>query len=127
MTVLPRASTEELVRLYNRSQVVVLPSLYEGFGLPAVEAMACGVPVIATRAGALSEIVEDGVTGILVPPADAAALNAALRLLLSDPELCRRMGEAGRRRVVENFTWRRTALRMVEVYEDVCRRSERRA
>lgn len=126
MTVLPRASTEELVRLYNRSQVVVLPSLYEGFGLPAVEAMACGVPVIATRAGALSEIVEDGVTGILVPPADAAALNAALRLLLSDPELCRRMGEAGRRRVVENFTWRRTALRMVEVYEDVCRRSERR-
>ena len=80
------------MRLYNRTQVVVSPSLYEGFGLPAVEAMACGVPVVATRAGALSEIIEDGVTGILVPPADSGALSEALRLLLSDPELCRRMG-----------------------------------
>ncbi len=72
------------------------PSLYEGFGLPAVEAMACGVPVVATSAGALSEIIEDGVTGITVPPADSDALSEALRRLLSDPELCRRMGEAGR-------------------------------
>ena len=127
VTVLPRASTEDLVRLYNRTQIVVSPSLYEGFGLPAVEAMACGVPVVATRAGALSEIIEDGVTGILVPPADANALGEAISSLLADPERCRRMGEAGRRRVVENFTWRRTAQRMVEVYEEVCRNSGREA
>ena len=83
--------------------------------------MACGVPVIATRAGALSEIIEDGVTGILVPPADADALSEALRLLLSDPELCRRMGQAGRERVLKNFTWRRTAERMAQAYEEVRR------
>ena len=122
----PRATTEELVRLYNRSQVVVSPSLHEGFGLPAVEAMACGVPVIATTAGALSEIIEDGVTGILVPPADAVALNAALRRLLADPDLCRRMGQAGRERVLKNFTWRKTAERMVEAYEEVRRNSARK-
>jgi glycosyltransferase involved in cell wall biosynthesis len=119
--ILPRATTEDLVRLYNRTQVVVSPSLYEGFGLPAVEAMACGVPVIATRAGALSEIIEDGVTGILVPPADPGALSEALRLLLSDAELCRRMGQAGRERVLRNFTWRRTAERMAQAYEEVRR------
>jgi glycosyltransferase involved in cell wall biosynthesis len=119
ITVLPHADTEDLVRLYCRSQIVACPSLYEGFGLPAVEAMACGVPVVATSAGALSEIIEDGVTGILVPPGDANALKDALRRLLSDPELCRRMGEAGRQRVVEHFTWRKTALRTAEVYEEV--------
>jgi glycosyltransferase involved in cell wall biosynthesis len=121
--ILPRAPTEDLVRLYNRTQIVVSPSLYEGFGLPAVEAMACGVPVVATRAGALSEIIEDGVTGILVPPADSAALSEALRLLLSDPDLCRRMGQAGRERVLKNFTWRRTAERMAQAYEEVRRES----
>jgi glycosyltransferase involved in cell wall biosynthesis len=123
---LGKASTEELVRLYCRSQIVACPSLYEGFGLPAVEAMACGVPVVATSAGALSEIIEDGVTGITVPPGDSDALRDALRRLLSDPELCRRMGEAGRQRVVERFTWRQTALRTAEVYEEVCGRSARR-
>ncbi len=121
--ILGKAGTEDLVRLYCRSQIVVCPSLYEGFGLPAVEAMACGVPVVATSAGALSEIIEDGVTGITVPPGDSAALRDALRLLLSDPDVCRRMGEAGRRRVVESYTWRQTALRTAEVYEEVCGRS----
>jgi glycosyltransferase involved in cell wall biosynthesis len=125
ITVLPHADTEELVRLYCRSQIVACPSLYEGFGLPAVEAMACGVPVVATSAGALSEIVEDGVSGILVPPGDAHALNDALRRLLSDPDLCRRMGEAGRQRAVEYFTWRQTAMRTAKVYEEVVGRSAR--
>jgi glycosyltransferase involved in cell wall biosynthesis len=124
--ILPRATTEDLVRLYNRTQVVVSPSLYEGFGLPAVEAMACGVPVIATRAGALSEIIEDGVTGLLVPPADPGALSEALRLLLSDPDLCCQMGQAGRERVLKNFTWRRTAERMAQAYEEVRREAAQR-
>lgn len=119
ISVLPYVDMQELVRLYCRSQVVACPSLYEGFGLPAVEAMACGVPVVATSAGALSEIIEDGVTGILVPPGDSDALGEALRRLLADPDLCRRMGEAGRRRAVERFTWRLTAQRTAEVYEEV--------
>jgi glycosyltransferase involved in cell wall biosynthesis len=114
-----RLSNDELVRLYGRSQVLVSPSLYEGFGLPAAEAMACGLPVVATSAGAFPEVIDDGVTGILVPPADPRALAEAIRRLLIDPDLCRRMGEAGRRRVEERFTWRETARRTVELYEEV--------
>ena len=79
-------SQDELVRQYNRAQLLVCPSLYEGFGLPAAEAMACGTPVVATTAGALPEIVDDGVTGALVPPGDAGALAQAIRALLSEPE-----------------------------------------
>jgi glycosyltransferase involved in cell wall biosynthesis len=114
-----RLSREELVRLYNRSQVLVSPSLYEGFGLPAAEAMACGTAVVATSAGAFPEVVADGLTGILVPPADPDALAEAIRTLLEDPELCRRMGEAGRRRVARRFTWAETARQTVALYEEV--------
>ncbi len=124
--ILPRVPIEGLARLYNQSQILVSPSLHEGFGLPAVEAMACGIPVVATRAGALSEIIEDGVTGLLVPPADSQALSEALKMLLSDPDLCRRMGQAGRERVLKNFTWRRTAEKMSQAYEEVCRESAAR-
>ncbi len=124
--ILPRVPIEGLARLYNQNQILVSPSLHEGFGLPAVEAMACGIPVVATRAGALSEIIEDGVTGILVPPADSQALSEALKTLLSDPDLCRRMGQAGRERVLKNFTWRRTAEKMSQAYEEVCRESAAR-
>ncbi len=123
-----RVSREELVRLYGRSQVLVSPSLYEGFGLPAAEAMSCGLPVVATSAGAFPEVIEDGVTGILVAPGDPRALAGAIRRLLADPELRRRMGEAGRRRVEERFTWRETARRTVQLYEEVLgrRRAEER-
>jgi glycosyltransferase involved in cell wall biosynthesis len=114
-----RVSREELVRLYNRSQLVVSPSLYEGFGLPAAEAMACGAPVVATTAGAFPEVIEDGVTGLLVPPANAAALAEAIARLMSDAALRRRMGEAGRARIEEHFTWRQTALRTVALYQEV--------
>ncbi len=125
-----RISSEELVRVYRRSQVLVSPSLYEGFGLPAAEAMACGLPVVATNAGAFPEVIEDDVTGVLVPPAEPRALADAIRRLLADADLCRRMGEAGRRRVEERFTWRETARRTVELYEEVLGRhrvGERRA
>jgi glycosyltransferase involved in cell wall biosynthesis len=114
-----RLSNEELVQLYNRSQVLVSPSLYEGFGLPAAEAMACGTAVVATSAGAFPEVVADGVTGMLVPPADPDALAEAIRTLLEDPELCQRMGEAGRRRVERRFTWGETARQTMALYEDV--------
>jgi len=114
-----RVSREELVRLYNRSQLVVSPSLYEGFGLPAAEAMACGVPVVATTAGAFPEVIKDGLTGLLVPPADPAALADAIARLMNDPALRRRMGEAGRARIEEHFTWRQTALKTAALYEEV--------
>lgn len=114
-----RVSTDELVALYNRAQVVVSPSLYEGFGLPAAEAMACGTPVVATTAGAFPEFIEDGRTGILVPPGDPAALAAAIRALLTDPERCERMGAAASEHIRTNFTWTRTAHRTLEVYDEV--------
>ena len=114
-----RTSTEELLHLYNRSQVLVSPSLYEGFGLPAAEAMACGTAVVATSAGACPEVVADGVTGVLVPPADPDALAGAIRTLLEDPGLCQRMGEAGHRRIEQRFTWRETARQTVALYEEV--------
>ena len=81
-------TTERIVELYAEAEVAVVPSLYEGFSLPAVEAMACGVPLVATTGGALPEVVgTDGETGLLVPPGDPDALAAALLRALGDAEL----------------------------------------
>ncbi len=100
----------ELVDLYAQSELAVVPSLYEGFSLPAVEAMACAVPVVATTAGALPEVVgPDGDAGFLVPPGDAPALAAAIDRALTDVSLRRRLGDQGRARVLERFTWERAA------------------
>lgn len=110
-------STERIVELYAEAEVAVVPSLYEGFSLPAVEAMACGVPVVATTGGALPEVVgTDGETGLLVPPGDAEALAQTLRRALDDAALRARIGEAGRTRALDNFTWRQTAVKTVEHY-----------
>jgi glycosyltransferase involved in cell wall biosynthesis len=116
---IPRLSTDELVRLYNSAQVVVSPSLYEGFGLPAAEAMACGAAVVATTAGAFPEFIDDGRTGILVPPGDPDALAAAIRSLLLDPGRCARMGAAASEEIRAHFTWERTARETVAIYEEV--------
>jgi len=100
----------ELARHYAQAEVAVVPSLYEGFSLPAIEAMACGVPLVATTGGALPEVVgTDGVTGLLVPPDDAGALAGAIGRLLDDESLRRRLGSAGRERVLGRFTWQVTA------------------
>ena len=123
VTFLENLTSEELGRAYNRAQVVVSPSLYEGFGLPAAEAQACGTPVVATTAGALREIVEDGVTGVSVPAGDAEALAAAIRTLLEDPARCRTMGDAGARRIRERFSWRRTAEETLDLYREVLDRA----
>lgn len=88
---------ERLLSLYGKAALCVLPSYYETFGLSALEAMAFGLPVVALSAGALPEMVEDQVTGILVPPRDEAALAKAIARLLKDPELRHRLGESGRR------------------------------
>ena len=115
-----RIDDEELVTLYSSSEVAVVPSLYEGFGFPAAEAMACGTPVIASRAGALPEVVgENNEAGISVPPADSEAIAKAISQLLDDELLRRKMGQAGIRRVEEHFNWRRAAEETVQVYEEL--------
>jgi glycosyltransferase involved in cell wall biosynthesis len=123
-----RVCREELVELYNRATLVVCPSLYEGFGLPAAEAMACGTPVLATTGGALPEVVEHSRTGWLVPPADSRALAEGIRLLLGAPELRERLGRAGYQEIRERFGWRRAAQDVVAVYEEAmaARRSSAR-
>lgn len=108
---------QRIVELYSEAEVAVVPSLYEGFSLPAIEAMSCGVPVVATTGGALPEVVgADGDTSLLVPPGDADALAARIRDALEDPALRARVGAAGRRRVVDQWSWRQTAERTVEQY-----------
>ncbi|GAB3207979.1 Glycosyltransferase involved in cell wall bisynthesis [Marinactinospora thermotolerans DSM 45154] len=100
----------ELARLIAAAQVAVIPSLYEGFSLPAVEAMACATPLVASRAGALPEVVgEDGRAGRLITPGDPEELAAAVGALLDDDAERARMGEAAWQRVQERFTWRAVA------------------
>jgi glycosyltransferase involved in cell wall biosynthesis len=111
-------STERIVELYAQAEVACVPSLYEGFSLPAVEAMACGVPVVGTTGGAVPEVIgRDGETGLLVPPGDPDSLAGALLRALGDPELRARIGAAGRERAIESFTWRRTAEGTAEHYQ----------
>lgn len=111
---------EELARLYSTTEIAVSPSLYEGFGLPAAEAMSSSLPVIATSAGALPEVVgQDGKAGILVPPAEPEALAAAIKRLLDDEPLRKRLGAAGRKRVQNNFSWEQAARKTVQVYEEL--------
>jgi glycosyltransferase involved in cell wall biosynthesis len=110
-------SDEELARNYARAEVAVVPSLYEGFSLPAIEAMACGVALVATTGGALPEVVgTDGETGLLVAPDDPGALAAAIGRLLDDGPLRRRLGAAGRERVLGRFTWQVTAAGTAQQY-----------
>jgi glycosyltransferase involved in cell wall biosynthesis len=110
-------TTERIVELYAEAQAAVVPSLYEGFSLPAIEAMACGVPVVATTGGALPEVVgPDGVTARTVEPNDPEALAGAIRAVLADPVAARAMGEAGRERALSRFTWRKCAEGIVEQY-----------
>jgi glycosyltransferase involved in cell wall biosynthesis len=108
----------DLVRRYCSAEIAVVPSLYEGFGFPAAEAMACELPVVSSTAGALPEVVGEDGAGILVPPRNAPALGQAIQRLLEDPDLRRQMGQAGRRRVTTLFTWENAARQMVEVYQE---------
>jgi len=114
-----KLSSEDLRREYHSAQITVVPSLYEGFGLPAAESMACGTPVVATSAGALPEVVGEDGTGVLVPPRDARALAMAIRQVLEDGGQRERMAKAGRERVENLFSWRKVAERTVEVYKEL--------
>jgi glycosyltransferase involved in cell wall biosynthesis len=113
-------SDERLVELYAEAEVAVVPSLYEGFSLPAVEAMACGVPLVSTTGGALPEVVgPDGLAAVLVPPADAGALAGAILALLGDGQRRASLGRAGRERAVARYSWRATAEATAVQYREV--------
>jgi glycosyltransferase involved in cell wall biosynthesis len=106
-----------LVHLYSTSTMLVMASLYEGFGLPAAEAMACNTPVVVTNAGSLPEVVGD--CGIIVPPKDPVALKEGIVKLLHNKALCQELGKKGRKRVEENFAWPVAAKNTLAVYHDV--------
>jgi len=109
---------DDVVQLYSHAALFVCPSVYEPFGLINLEAMACGTAVVASRVGGIPEVVVDGETGVLVPPAEPEALAAAVRALCGDPERAARFGAAGRRRVEVEFSWERIAERTLAVYRD---------
>lgn len=112
-----KVANEEICSHYSRAGVFVFPSLWhEPFGIPVIEAMAAGLPVVATRSGALPEVVVDGETGILVDRGDNDGLAAAVGRLLADPQLRQRMGAAGRRRVRQLFAWDRSVARLEALY-----------
>ena len=112
-------SDAELVDLMGSAEVACVPSLYEGFSLPTAELMACATPLVVSRAGAIPEVVgPDGECADLVEPGDVGELEQALDALLDDPERRARMGEAGRRRVQECYSWRAVAESVVATYEE---------
>src|SRR2546425_1258113 len=99
----------DLVNLYNEAAVFACPSVYEPFGIINLEAMACETPVVATRVGGIKEVVVNEETGLLVPPGEPAKLGRAITRILEDPQTGAKMGKAGRRHVLRNFTWDRIA------------------
>lgn len=116
----------ELASLLASAQIACIPSLYEGFSLPAVEAMASGTPVVASRAGALPEVLgPDGNCARLVEPGDADDLIRVLGSLLTSPDELHRMGAAGRRRALEVYSWESVAAQTVEVYQRAIARTGR--
>ncbi len=112
-------STEQLVQYYNEAEVAVVPSVYEGFGLPAGEAMACGTALVSTTGGALPEVTGDA--ALQVPVRDSDALADGIDALLSDAEMRNELARAGRARMEELFCWSRAAQQMLDYYEQVLR------
>jgi len=114
-----KISTERLLKLYSEAEIAVSPSLYEGFGFPAAEAMACELPVISTTGGALPEVIGEHLkTGYLVPPRDANALAEAIDWFLDNPKERKKIGKEARKRVLKIFTWENAAKEMVEIYQE---------
>ena len=124
------ANDKRIVREYQEAIVSVLPSVYrdiygkyypkpELFGLVLIEAMACGTPVIATRVGALPDVVENGKVGFIIPPNDSLALREKIQFLLKNPGIVQTMGTKGRNLVLEKFTWDKVAKRCLDAYSRV--------
>ncbi len=109
-------SESDLVAMFGSAHVGVVPSLYEGFSLPAIELMSCATPLVCTTAGALPEVVGDA--ALMVPPGDTEALAQALKRVLDDDDLAATLGQAGRDRVMHHFTWQSVARQTVQWYRD---------
>jgi len=110
---------QDLRLLFRKWDIFVTPSLDEGLGIATLEAMAEGLPVVATTIGGLPELVEDGHTGFLVLPQDVDALSKALRRLISDPKLRYSMGSAGRNRILEKFSVRSMVAKIESIYDSL--------
>lgn len=119
---LPEVPVWEMARYYQALDLYVAPQRWEGFGLTPLEAMACGVPVVATRVGAFEELVAEGETGLLVPPGDGAAMTAAVKALLGDPERMAGMAAKARPHVEAGFRIETEAARINAVYADLLAR-----
>ena len=118
-------SDEEVAALFASADIACIPSLYEGFSLPAVEAMASGTPIVASRAGALPEVLgADGECADLVTPGDVGELAVALVRLLEFPDRRRWLGAAGRRRALDVFSWESVAAQTVRVYQQAMARRQ---
>ncbi|MEH6515687.1 MAG: glycosyltransferase family 4 protein [Halioglobus sp.] len=115
-------STQEMVHYYAQASIAIVPSVYEGFGLPAGEAMACGVPVVSTNGGALPEVV--GEAGVIVPAKSVDALADAIGDLLADEQRRAELSVAGRQRILEKFSWQVCAAEMVNYYRLVLARAD---
>ena len=109
----------EIIQLLTHALAFVCPSVYEPLGIVNLEAMACSTAVVASRVGGIPEVVDDRVTGLLVPPDNPAALADALNLLLRDPGRAEAMGQAGRERAVTEFSWETVAAQTVTLYESL--------
>ena len=119
---------DELVEQYSSARIALVPSFFEGFGFPASEAMACGLPVVANAVGALPEVVgSDGEAGCLVPPRDARAMAGAISDILSEPGRADRIGRNARRRIQRTFRWSETAAELTAVFEETIRAADRRS
>lgn len=106
-----------IIELYSEAEMAVVPSLYEGFSLPAIEAMACGAPLVGTTGGAVPEVIgEDGDTAMVVPPGDSEALAAKIRWGLEQDDLRGTIGVRGRRRIIDRWSWKHTAEKTAEQY-----------
>jgi glycosyltransferase involved in cell wall biosynthesis len=112
-----KVNNSELVRIYSTASLAVVPSVFEGFGFPAAEAMSCGTPLITSDGGALPEVTGDA--GFVVPSGDHTALSAKIAEVLENPDLMEKMSRAGVKRVKENFTWEKAVSEVVEVYRKV--------
>ena len=120
VTFVSGVSDRRIAEVYSEAELAVVPSLYEGFSLPAIEAMSCGVPLVATTGGALPEVTgAHGETCFSTEPGDAEALATVIRAALDDPQSRARVGAAGRRRVIAQWSWRHTAQRTAQQYRAV--------
>ena len=123
VTFVSGVTDERIVELYSEAELAVVPSLYEGFSLPAIEAMSSGTTLVATTGGALPEVTgPHNETCLQVPPGDSDALAAMMTTALDSPELRERIGAAGRQRVIDHWSWSHTAERTVQQYRELLER-----